>query len=54
VFLQTILKKLQTAVGPALLQEKPFEIVSVGEKMLFDDWKLVHRKSWASKVSWVA
>jgi hypothetical protein len=37
VFLQSILKRLQTAVGPALLQEKTFDIVSVDEKMLFGD-----------------
>jgi hypothetical protein len=31
-FLQTIFKRLQTAVGPALLQEKTFDIVTVDEK----------------------
>jgi hypothetical protein len=36
-FLQTIFRRLQTAVRPALLQEKSFDIVNVEEKMLFDD-----------------
>jgi hypothetical protein len=53
-FLQTMLKRLQTAVGPALLQEKTFDMVSVDEKMLFDDKKSIHRKSWAIEVSWGA
>jgi hypothetical protein len=52
--LQTILRRLQTSVGPALLQEKTFDIVSGDENMLFADLKSVHRKSWAIEVSWSA
>jgi hypothetical protein len=35
--MQTILRRLQTAVEPTLLQEKPFDIVGVDEKMLLGD-----------------
>jgi hypothetical protein len=35
VFLLTVLKRLQTALGPALQQEKTFDIVSIDEKNAF-------------------
>jgi hypothetical protein len=41
-------------VAPALLREKTSDIVSVHEKMIFTDWKSVHRESRAIEVSWVA
>jgi hypothetical protein len=44
---------LQTAVELALLAEKTFHIVDVGEKILLSARKPVHRKCLAIGVSWV-
>jgi hypothetical protein len=45
--------RVQAIVGLALTQEKTFDIISDDEKMLFDGWKSVYRKSWNIEVNLV-